>query len=76
MCKPISGRDNQGINFWWLKNFAFVPCAVVGVVTIGVRKIKKRAGMCGSPLERGGGVCLLHQAFTQLHGGEHTPPLH
>jgi len=24
-------------------------------------------------LERGGGVCPLRQAFTLLHGGEHTP---
>jgi hypothetical protein len=30
-------------------------------------------GKCGSPLERGGGVCPLRQAFTVLHGGEHTP---
>jgi len=45
----------------------------VGVVTMGVRKIEKRAGKCGSPLERGGGVCPLRQAFTLLHGGEHTP---
>src|SRR3982750_3728509 len=35
-------------------------------------RVKKVAGMCGSPLERGGGVCSLLQAFTQVHGGEHT----
>jgi len=29
----------------------------------------KAAAMCGSPLERGGGVCPLRQAFTLLHGG-------
>ncbi len=29
--------------------------------------------MSGSPLERGGGVCPLRQAFTLLHGEEHTP---
>ncbi|MDB5091309.1 MAG: hypothetical protein JWR09_5303 [Mucilaginibacter sp.] len=36
-------------------------------------RLKKGKGMCGSPLERGGGMCPLRQAFTLLHGGEHTP---
>ena len=35
--------------------------------------MKKALAVCGSPLERGGGVCPLRQAFTLLHGGEHTP---
>jgi len=39
----------------------------------GVRKIEKSAGMRGSPLERGGGVCPLRYAFALLHGDEHTP---
>ncbi len=35
--------------------------------TMGVRKNKRAVGSCDSPLERGGGVCLLRFINTPLH---------
>jgi len=50
---------------------SFPPLFVFSPQVFG--RFQKAAATCDSPLEGGVGVCPLRQAFTLLHGGEHTP---